>query len=204
MATRGFVGRRQPADVAARLPPGELLAADFPGIVGGRTPRVATEGWSFSLKGRAAAAGRWTLGGIGALPQTEATRDIHCVTKWTQARYRAGAACSVDDLLAAAGADAADAVRAGAFARRLFHQCALRGSDGAGGRWSRPHYDGKPLHPEHGGPARLLVPHLYFWKSAKWVRGLRFTDPRRAGLLGVARLSHLWRSLARAALSRTT
>ena len=63
-------------------------------------------------------------------------------------------------------------------------------------------YEGKPITADHGGPARLLVPHLYFWKSAKWVNGLQFTDARRARLLGVARLSHLWRPLARAALHR--
>ena len=63
-------------------------------------------------------------------------------------------------------------------------------------------YEGKPLPPDHGGPARLLVPHLYFWKSAKWVSGLQFTERDEAGLLGAARLSHLWRPLARAALHR--
>ena len=60
--------------------------------------------------------------------------------------------------------------------------------------------DGHPLTAEHGGPARLLVPHLYFWKSAKWVSGLRLHGPRRAGVLGAQRLPRPRRPLARAAL----
>ena len=59
-----------------------------------------------------------------------------------------------------------------------------------GKAWVAFAFDGEPLDPEHGGPARLLVPHLYFWKSAKWVRGLRLTEEDERGVLGRARLPH--------------
>ena len=73
--------------------------------------------------------------------------------------------------------------------------------DVTGGKaWVAYDYDGEPLDPEHGGPARLLVPHLYFWKSAKWVRGLELTERGRARLLGGLRLPQLRRPVARAAL----
>ena len=74
-------------------------------------------------------------------------------------------------------------------------------ADLTGGKaWVAFGYDGEPLEPEHGGPARLLVPHLYFWKSAKWVRGLPSAARGRAGLLGGLRLPQLRRPVARAAL----
>jgi DMSO/TMAO reductase YedYZ molybdopterin-dependent catalytic subunit len=179
MATRGFVGRRQPADVAARLPPGQSLTADFPVLSAGPTPRVATEGWSFSLKVGPRLAGRWTWAEFGALPQTEITRDIHCVTKWTKLDTR-WSGVLVDDLLAAAGlTPPTPFVLSHSFDG---YSTNVPFADLTGGRaMVATAYDGKPLHPEHGGPARLLVPHLYFWKSAKWLSGLQFTTRDEPG-----------------------
>jgi DMSO/TMAO reductase YedYZ molybdopterin-dependent catalytic subunit len=179
MATRGFFGRRPPADVAGRIPPGQSLTSDFPVLSAGPTPRIDHEAWSFTLKVGPRQVGRWSWDAFNALPQTDVTRDIHCVTKWSKldTRWRG---VTVDDLLAAAGIEAPTAfVLAHSFDG---YSTNVPLADLAGGKaMVATSYDGAPLHPEHGGPARLLVPHLYFWKSAKWVSGLQFTERDEPG-----------------------
>jgi len=114
----------------------------------------------------------WTWQGFRALPAETVTADIHCVTRWSKlgTQWRGVPA---DTLLEQVEHDA---------------PCVLAFCDGGyttnlpiedvtgGQAWVAFGYDGDPLEPEHGGPARLLVPHLYFWKSAKWVRGLELRD----------------------------
>ena len=112
-----------------------------------------------------------------------------------EAQHAVDAASSIDDLLADAGLEPPTPYT-------LAHSydgysTNVPAADLVGGKaMVATLYEGKPLTPDHGGPARLLVPHLYFWKSAKWINGLQFTEQGRAGLLGAARLSHLRRSLA--------
>ena len=179
METRGFSGRRPAADVAKRVPPGQSLTADFPVLSAGPTPRVALDAWRFFVKVGPRKVATWTWDEFGALPQTEAVRDIHCVTKWTKldTRWRG---VLVDDLLAAAGvAPPTRFVLAHGFDG---YSTNVPYADLAGGKaMVATHYDGKPLAADHGGPARLLVPHLYFWKSAKWVSGLQFTQVDEPG-----------------------
>jgi DMSO/TMAO reductase YedYZ molybdopterin-dependent catalytic subunit len=179
MVTRGFFGRRPAPEIAARIPPGQSLTSDFPVLSAGPTPRIATERWSFALKLGPRPLRTWTWSEFNDLPQTDLTRDIHCVTKWSKldTRWRG---VLVDDILAAAGLAAPTGwVLAHSFDG---YSTNLPFADLTGGKaMVATAYDGAPLEPDHGGPARLLVPHLYFWKSAKWLSGLQFLDHDEPG-----------------------
>ena len=180
MPTRGFRGKRQRDGEAGRVPPGQYVTDDFPVLSAGPTPRTSIEGWSFSLiatDGSELFRRSWNE--LLALPPTEVTVDIHCVTKWTKLGTR-WKGVSFDTLLAAAGLGAPApfvmAVCDGGYTTNV-PVADLRGGQGL----VAYEYDGAPLAAEHGGPARLLVPHLYFWKSAKWLRALRFMDTDEPG-----------------------
>ena len=167
--SRGFGGRRRGQDT--KLPPGQYLEDGFPVLSAGPTPRTPLEAWDFSVVGEVDEPKRWTWEEFKRLPSEEITRDIHCVTKWSKLGTR-WEGVSVDTLLAGGGDGGR--VRHSLLRRRLHDEPASRGRygrQGVGGLRLR----GGALEPIHGGPARLLVPHLYFWKSAKWVRGLRLT-----------------------------
>ncbi len=171
--SRGFRGRGGGAR-DARVPPGQHLVEDFPVLSAGPTPPVDLANWRLSLQ---------------ALPQTDLTVDIHCVTTWSKLDTN-WKGVSIDTLLEAAGLTEPPqpyvlAHCDGGYTTNIPAEDLLDGK--AMIAWE---YEGEALDPEHGGPARLLVPHLYFWKSAKWVQKL----------LGRERLSHLRRSMARAAL----
>jgi DMSO/TMAO reductase YedYZ molybdopterin-dependent catalytic subunit len=179
MVTRGFKGRTQTPDTAARLPPGQSLTHDFPVLSAGPTPRVRTDDWVFTLKHGPKPLKSWTWKEFNALPQTKLTCDIHCVTKWTKLDTT-WSGVTVDDVLAAAGISAPTEYTLVHSADDYTTNVPTR--DLVGGRaMIATHYAGQPLAAEHGGPARLLVPHLYFWKSAKWIRGLQFTARDEAG-----------------------
>ncbi len=169
---RGFRGRR-PQGAAGRLPPGQYETRDFPVLSAGPTPRTPLATWDFAIHGLDGRAVRWTWDELQALPHETPTVDIHCVTKWSKFDTR-WEGISVDTLL---GAAAEQGIGGGAFVVAYSdggYTTNIPLADVTGGKaWVAFGYDGKPLDPEHGGPARLLVPHLYFWKSAKWVRGLR-------------------------------
>lgn len=179
MATRGFSGRRPPTDTQSRTPPGQYLTEDFPVLSAGPTPQIAPDKWSFTLKTGPRPVKTWTWDAFNALPQTKMTRDIHCVTKWSKLdTFWEGVL--VDDILADAGiAPPTGFVLAHSFDGYSTNVPVADLIDGKAMVATR--YAGEPLHPEHGGPARLLVPHLYFWKSAKWVNGLQFTNTDTAG-----------------------
>jgi DMSO/TMAO reductase YedYZ molybdopterin-dependent catalytic subunit len=173
--TRGFVGRREPAGTPAdRVPPGQHLVTDFPVLSAGPTPRTDLRTWTFRIEGLVKAAAQWTWDEFRALPAQEFVRDISCVTKWTKldTRWRG---VSVDILLEHVELDPRAAFVT-AFADGGYTTNVPLPDLVNGQAFVAYEYDGKPLAPEHGGPARLVVPHLYFWKSAKWVRGLRITD----------------------------
>ena len=179
MATRGFSGRRPGAETASRLPPGQHLTPDFPVLSFGTTPRVDPAGWRFTLRHGARPLASWSWDEFEALPRTRWQGDIHCVTTWSKFDT-AWEGVSVDDLLAAAGVAAPTPF---ALAQSFDdYSTNVPTADLVGGKaLVATRYDGAPLAPEHGGPARLLVPHLYFWKSAKWVAGLRFMEKDKAG-----------------------
>ena len=179
--SRGFHGRRaQAPDQAGRVPPGQYVTKDFPVLSAGPTPHVSVDQWTFSLARGGEVLRSWTWPELRALPADAVTADIHCVTRWSKLDTRWDAV-SVDTLLAQLGQDAPDAPYVLAFCDGGY-TTNLPAADITGGRaWVAFGYDGEPLDPEHGGPARLLVPHLYFWKSAKWVRGLQFLDHDEPG-----------------------
>ena len=176
---RGFSGKRRQADKANRVPPGQHVTNDFPVLSAGPTPRVALEQWTFSIEGLVRAPVKWTWQQFLQLPSGMFTVDISCVTKWTKLDTN-WKGVSLDTLLAHVELDR-KAMFLTAFSFDGY-TTNLPITDVVNGQaFVAYEYDGKPLAPEHGGPARLVVPHLYFWKSAKWVRGLRLMEKDKAG-----------------------
>ena len=142
----------------------------------------------------------WSWDEIHRLPDSSYFGDIHCVTTWSKFDV-AFRGVSVDVLLEAAGPlpEAAYVLAHSSTG----YTTNLPMSDVVDGKaWVVWEYGGKPLPREHGGPVRLLVPHLYFWKSAKWVSRLELMALGPAGLLGAERLPRPRRPVARAALPR--
>ena len=174
---RGFFGKRRDTEYGDRLPPGQYTVKDFPVLSYGPTPHTPLDEWTFAVTGAVDEERSWTWAEFQALPSETITRDIHCVTKWSKFDT-VWEGVSLDTLLAD--------VDTGAEFISAFCDCGyttnLPLEDVTDGRaWVAFAFGGEPLEPEHGGPARLLVPHLYFWKSAKWVRGLRLTDADEPG-----------------------
>ena len=197
--TRGFRGRAH-ATRDPRLPPGQYdTGSDWPVLTAEATPRLDPDRWTLTVDGLVE---NPTPG-----PGTTCTRcrsptyegDIHCVTTWSKLGTSFG------------GVSPGPAARRGrpAAARPTFvlatsttgYTTNLPLADIRGGKaWIVWTHEGKPLPREHGGPVRLLVPHLYFWKSAKWVTPAHAARPRPAGLLGAQRLPRPRRPVARAAV----
>jgi DMSO/TMAO reductase YedYZ molybdopterin-dependent catalytic subunit len=163
----GFSGRRRSG--GTELPPGQYLTEDFPVLSAGPTPRVPTDRWSFTITTEAGGEHHWSWDDLLALPAETPTVDIHCVTKWSKLGT-SWQGVPVDTLFAdvETAADYALVHSFGGYTTNLPLEDLLDGQ-----AWIVYRYEGEPLSAEHGGPARLLVPHLYFWKSAKWVRGMR-------------------------------
>lgn len=175
--SRGFKGRARNTEKQERLPPGQYETKDFPVLSAGPTPRVDLGSWDFSIYGEVESERKWTWDEFKNLPSETFTVDIHCVTKWSKF----------------------DTIWKGVAVETLLNETAPRGKfliaycDGGyttnlpladvakGKAWIVYSYDNQPLAPAHGGPVRLLVPHLYFWKSAKWIRGFKIVDEDRAG-----------------------
>jgi DMSO/TMAO reductase YedYZ molybdopterin-dependent catalytic subunit len=166
LISRGFSGRRRGGDVD--LPPGQYLTEDFPVLSAGPTPRVRTEDWEFTITTESGTVHRWDWAGLQALPSEDVTVDLHCVTRWSKLSTD-WTGVALDTLMAdvETAADFAIVDSYGGYTTNLPLEDLLDGK-----AWVAYRYDGDDVTPEHGGPARLLVPHLYLWKSAKWVRGL--------------------------------
>lgn len=177
--SRGFKGRRQQGEESGRLPPGQYLERGFPVLTAGPTPHTPLAQWDFAIVGRVEQSKRWTWEEFQALPRETITKDIHCVTKWSKFDTH-WEGVSVDTLLGQVtyyeNAKYVIAFSDGGYTTNM----PLAEITG-GKAWVVFQYEGQPLAPEHGGPARLLVPHLYFWKSAKWVRGLQLVEKDKPG-----------------------
>jgi DMSO/TMAO reductase YedYZ molybdopterin-dependent catalytic subunit len=190
--SRGFRGRRRDPELAARIPPGQYLTEDFPVLSAGPTPRTPPERWDFQLAHNGQEIGRWTWEQFMALPRETPTVDIHCVTKSSKLDT-VWEGVSLDTLLDGLEQDG----------RFIVAHCDggyttnLPIADVTGDKaWVAFGYDGQPLDPEHGGPARLLVPHLYFWKSTKWVRRIDLVDRDHPGFweqLGYHNVGDPWK-----------
>ncbi len=175
--SRGFRGRPRRDVDTSRVPPGQYVVDDFPVLSAGPTPRTQTEDWDFRIDGEVDDPVAWNWDAFMALPQETFTVDIHCVTKWTKLDTT-WTGVSVDTLLDGIDTEAEHVVAwcDGDYTTNIPLE------DVTGSKaWLVHTFDGEPLGREHGGPARLLVPHLYFWKSAKWVRGLTLTIDDRPG-----------------------
>jgi DMSO/TMAO reductase YedYZ molybdopterin-dependent catalytic subunit len=174
---RGFRGRRGVDALAGRVPPGQYVTRDFPVLSAGPTPRLDLATWQLDVDGAVQTPRSWTWQELMALPAEDVSVDLHCVTKWSKLDT-AWQGISLDLLLGEVGP-------AGTFALAHSHggyTTNLPLDDLRGGRaWIAFRYDGQPLDPEHGGPARLLVPHLYLWKSAKWIRRVEVREADTPG-----------------------
>ena len=167
IVTPGFHGRPRGQD--ARLPPGQYRTDDFPVLSAGPTPRVSADEWELTITTETGEVRRWSWAEFLGLPDETPVVDIHCVTRWSKfATSWRGVA--VDTLMSDVdtSADYALVHSYGGYTTNLPLEDLLDGQ-----AWVVHQYDGAELAPEHGGPARLLVPHLYFWKSAKWVHGIQ-------------------------------
>jgi DMSO/TMAO reductase YedYZ molybdopterin-dependent catalytic subunit len=192
IVNRGFQGRRrQPG--AGLIPPGQYLVEDFPVLSAGPTPTTSTDDWDFAILDQTGGSlGRWTWPEVHALPAEDITVDIHCVTKWSKLGTE-WTGVSVDTLFDGIQTDAEFVVAFcdGGYTKNLPLADVLDGQ-----AWLAFGYDGAELEAEHGGPVRLLVPHLYFWKSAKWARGLQLLDEDEPGFwesLGYHNYADPWR-----------
>jgi DMSO/TMAO reductase YedYZ molybdopterin-dependent catalytic subunit len=165
----GFTGRRRSPDT--KLPPGQYLTEDFPVLSAGPTPRVPLDRWRFWIATESGERHEWSWEDLTGLPAQTPTVDIHCVTKWSKLNT-GWKGVPVESLFenVDTAADYALVHSYGGYTTNLPLDDLLDGK-----AWIAYEYDGAPLEPAHGGPARLLVPHLYFWKSAKWVQGIELT-----------------------------
>jgi DMSO/TMAO reductase YedYZ molybdopterin-dependent catalytic subunit len=176
--TRGFTGRARARD--PRLPPGQYdTGRSWPVLTAEATPRIDTATWTFTVEGLVDRPTTWSWEQLHALPQTMYDGAIHCVTTWSKfdMHWRG---VSLDELFAIA-VPQTSASHVLAYSSTGY-TTNLPLDDVTGGKaWVAFEVDGAPLPREHGGPVRLLVPHLYFWKSAKWVTGLQVLDHDEPG-----------------------
>lgn len=177
--SRGFVGKRRGGEKKDRIPPGQYLTNDFPVLSAGPTPYTPLDRWTFNIEGLVKEKISWTWGEFLKLPMQTYVVDISCVTKWTHLDMR-WEGVSLDTLLEHAELDRkamfVTAYSDGGYTTNMPLTDIINGQS-----FIALKYDDKPLAPEHGGPARMVVPHLYFWKSAKWVRGIYLTEKDKPG-----------------------
>jgi DMSO/TMAO reductase YedYZ molybdopterin-dependent catalytic subunit len=179
--SRGFVGKRRDPEAAKanRVPPGQYITKDFPVLSAGPTPRTPLAKWTFGIEGLVKEPVQWTWEEFLKLPAQTYVVDISCVTKWTKLDMK-WKGVSVDTLFEHVELDPkarfVTAFCDGGYTTNVPIPDLINGQ-----AFVAYDHDDKPLAPEHGGPARLVVPHLYFWKSAKWVRGLHLMEKDKPG-----------------------
>ena len=173
--SRGFSGRRSETDV--KLPPGQYLTTDFPVLSAGPTPRVSRDQWEFTINDSTDVLRRWDWKSFRDLPTETITVDLHCVTRWSKLDT-SWEGVPLDTLLANIKTDADYAVvhSYGGYTTNLPLNDLMNQQ-----AWIAFRFDDEDLEPEHGGPARLLVPHLYLWNSAKCVRDITLMDEDQPG-----------------------
>ncbi|WP_067822811.1 sulfite oxidase-like oxidoreductase [Nocardia inohanensis] len=171
----GFQGRPRPR--SDRTPPGQYLVEDWPVLSAGPTPKVDLDRWQFTITNETGRSYSWSWPQLMSLPQDRPHVDIHCVTRWSKLDTD-WQGVSLDALFENVETQAEYALVSsyGGYTTNLPLENLLDGQ-----AWIVHSFGGQDLTPEHGGPARLLVPHLYFWKSAKWVKGIRLLDSEELG-----------------------
>lgn len=187
--TRGFLGRRKQEDRDPRLPPGQYdVGKSWPVLTAESTPRVDAERWSLSIDGLVANPTTWSLRELKALEGDTYRGDIHCVTTWSKLDT-SFTGISLDTLLGIAQPlpEASFVVEESTTRYRTN----LPIDDVTGGKaWIVWEHEGKPISREHGGPVRMIVPHLYFWKSAKWISKIHLLDHDEPGFWEVNGYHH--------------
>ncbi len=161
-----------------RVPPGQHLAKGFPVLTYGATPEVSTEEWEFSVWGLVKPK-KWNWSGFMELPHNEFTADFHCVTRWSKLDVK-WTGIKVTDFMKAIEVDSSSTHIMehcyGGYTTNIAIEDFVREEN-----FFAFKLFGEPLSAEHGGPMRLVVPHLYAWKSAKWIDGLEFLDHEELG-----------------------
>lgn len=166
-------GFHAPTSRSNRLPPGQFVVSTWPVLTYGPTPQLNTHDWQLTIEGLVNSPVKLDWAQFSALPKTSVTVDIHCVTRWSKLGMH-WQGVDVDELIKLAGGLTTDAhyVVVSSYGGYTTN---LPAADITGGQaLIATHADGHPLTAEHGAPARFFVPHLYFWKSAKYVNGLTF------------------------------
>lgn len=172
---------RRPETVSDRVPPGQFVTDKFPVLHYGSVPRVDLSTWDFRVFGLVEKPLTLDWASFRALPETTIRRDIHCVTRWSKLDT-SWSGVSWRTFL-----DVLDIHPKPEATHVMFHcehgfttnvSLEVLDDDDTMFAW---HFDGKPLDPEHGWPLRALVPKRYFWKSAKWIRGIEFMAGDRPG-----------------------
>ena len=176
--SRGFGGhRRTSSELGDRLPPGQYVERGFPVLTAGPTPRIETSEWALRVDGMVGTEREWSWDEFAALPHEDMPHRHPLRHQVVEVRHELPRR-SLDVLLGEAHPD-------GGFAMAYSYGGYTTNvpiPDLTGGKaWVVTEHDGGPLPREHGGPARLLVPHLYFWKSAKWIAGIRVMDHDEPG-----------------------
>ena len=177
--TRGFRRVRESVD-PGRVPPGQYLERGFPVLTAGPTPRINLSTWKFSLDYFNENLFSWSWDEFTSLPKAKVDTDIHCVTTWSKLDTHWGGV-SIDTLFEAADITKPPAPFVMAYCYGGYTTNLPIADIIDGKAMVAYEYDSLPLDSRHGGPARLFVPHLYLWKSAKWVQGLRFMDKDSPG-----------------------
>jgi len=168
------------AERDSRLPPGQYDAGStFPVLTAEVSPRLEAKDWSLRIDGLVEKPRVWTWDEIHQVPRSTYEGDIHCVTTWSKLGT-SFTGVSVDDLFAEVGV-LPSATHVIAWSVTGYTTNLPLEHVTGGKAWIVWEHEGKPLPPEHGGPVRMLVPHLYFWKSAKWVGGIRLLDHDEPG-----------------------
>jgi len=172
--SRGFAGRSREHN--PELPPGQYLTEDFPVLSAGPTPELDTAEWTFTVQTENGPT-TWNWDELHDLGVEDVHTDIHCVTRWSKlgTSWRGIPLDAIFDKVETER-DFVMQYSYGGYTTNLPLEDLLDGK-----AWVVSEFEGEPLDPEHGGPARLLVPHLYFWKSAKWIRGLIMQDNDEPG-----------------------
>ncbi len=163
-----------PDATKSRLPPGQIVTRKWPVLHYGTVPTVDLSTWHFTVRGAVERPLELGWEELNALPKREVACDIHCVTRWSRSDNVFGGV-PVQELLRRAGVRPEGRFVLVHAEHGFTTNLPLEDLDRPDNLLALTH-DSEPLPPEHGGPVRLLVPHLYFWKSAKWVKGFEILE----------------------------
>jgi DMSO/TMAO reductase YedYZ molybdopterin-dependent catalytic subunit len=178
-AERKFITGRIARPETDRLPPGQHLVKDWPVLDLGQQPNIATERWTLDVDGAVETPAHWDWAALMKLPQSQFVTDIHCVTTWSRYDNRWQGIATQDVLDVVMPKLAATHVMLHSYDGYTTN---VPLEDFAAPDAILAHtWEGKPLTREHGGPLRLVIPHLYFWKSAKWLKRIEFMSADKRG-----------------------